>query len=186
MLSCPLCAGIRVSAVHVPPGRELIRCRDCRLLFASGPAPVHPPRACLSDDERRLEERVASRRAPCFARLLAAARPAGRLLDVGTGIGEMLRLAREAGWEAVGVDIDPAVVAYARARGLDARVGELATLRLPASSFDLVTLWNVLDFVREPLALLRECRRLLVPGGRVFVRTPNVPFQREGARRILA
>jgi SAM-dependent methyltransferase len=181
-MTCPVCASARVRRVSIPSGRTLIRCAECRLLFDRERAAVEVPHARMSDEERRLEERVAQRRTPHFARLLRTVRGPGRLLDVGTGVGELLRLAREAGWAAVGVDVDPAIVAYARGRGLDVRHGELATLRLPASSFDLVTLWNVLDFLPDPLAVLSECRRLLAPGGRIFVRTPNVPFQRAGAR----
>jgi SAM-dependent methyltransferase len=181
-MTCPVCAGVRLRQARVPTGRALVRCADCRLLFAEATEPVEAPRTCLTDEERRLEERVAARRRPHFARMLAAAGRPGRLLDVGSGVGELLALARAADWDAVGVDVDPAVVAYARARGLDVRLGELTALALPADSFDLVTLWNVIDVVPAPVGLLAECRRLLRPGGRIFVRTPNVPFQREGAR----
>lgn len=180
-MTCPVCAGIRVRAVRVPTAGELVRCADCRLLFRGLPAAPTVPRARLTEEERRLEERVARGRRPHFARVLRAAGPPGRLLDVGTGMGALLEVAGEAGWQAVGVDVDPAVVAYARGRGLDARVGELAALALPAGSVDLVTLWNVLDFTADPVRLLEECRRLLAPGGRVFVRTPNVAFQRAAA-----
>lgn len=181
-MTCPVCAGVHVRVVSVASGRTLIRCAQCRLLFDREPTAAEAPRARLSDEERRLEERVAQRRAPHFARVLRAVHPPGRLLDVGAGVGELVRLAREAGWQAVGVDVDPAVIAYACSRGRDVRLGDLARLGLPAASFDLVTLWNVIDFVPDPLGLLSECRRLLAPGGRIFVRTPNVPLQREGAR----
>jgi SAM-dependent methyltransferase len=177
-----VCAGIAVRTVRIPSGRSLLRCADCRLLFDRAPVAVEAARASLTEDERHLEERVAARRAPHFARILRVVRPPGRLLDVGTGIGRLLTLAREAGWQATGVDVDPAVVACARARGLDVRLGALTALGLPAASFDLVTLWNVLDFVPDPLTILRESRRLLAPGGRLFVRTPNAPFQHGGVR----
>ena len=168
--------------MQVPPDRVLVRCSECRLLFASEARDAAIARAGLSDAERRMEERVAERRTPHFARMLAAVPRPGRLLDVGSGIGELLRIALDGGWTAVGVEVDGAMAAYARARGVDVRVGELVSLGLPESSFDLVTLWNVLDFVPDPLGMLRECRRVLAPGGRIFVRTPNVPLQREGAR----
>jgi SAM-dependent methyltransferase len=171
----------------VPVEDGLVRCAACRLLFRPA-APADPLRASLSDTERRLEERVAERRAAHFETLLAAAGGPGHLLDVGAGVGALVRLAGERGWKAIGIDVDPAVVAYARARGLDVRLGELGTLALPADRFDLVTLCNVVDFVADPVAALAECRRVLVPGGRIFVRTPNVPWQLQGARagRVLA
>lgn len=180
-MTCPLCAGVIVRAVRVPVEPALVRCAACRLLFRPG-AVADPPRARLSDGERSLEERVADRRAAHFDRILATAGAPGRLLDVGAGVGALVRLAGERGWQAVGTDVDLAVVAYARARGLDVRLGELTALALPAASFDLVTLCNVLDFVPDPGAVLAECRRLLAPGGRLFVRTPNVSWHLQGAR----
>jgi SAM-dependent methyltransferase len=179
---CPVCSGVDVRTLDLPSGRGLRRCRDCRLLFAPDVLADRTPSARLSDEDRRREERVAERRAPYFARLLRAAGRPGRLLDVGAGGGAFVSLAREAGWDAVGVDVDPAVVAYARAGGLDVRVGELPALELPGKSFDVVTLCNVLDFMPRPVTMLRECARLLVPGGRILVRTPNASWQLFGAR----
>ena len=181
MTACPVCEGRNVGVARVSTPPPLVRCRDCGLLFVPLATP-DPPRAELSDDERRLEERVAVRRAPHFDAVLRRAGAPGRLLDVGTGVGTLVRLAGERGWQAVGIDVDPAVVAYARARGLDVRLGDLGKLELAAESFDLVTLWNVIDFVADPVAMLHECHRVLVPGGRIFVRTPNVPWQLRGAR----
>jgi SAM-dependent methyltransferase len=188
VMTCPVCASVDLHAMRAAAGRPLVRCGRCRLVFAREPALAPAMREQMSDAERRLEERVAERRRPLFAALLRAAGRPGRLLDVGCGVGRLLEVAREAGWQAVGVDVDPAMAAYARERGLDVRLGRLRALRLPAASFDLVTLWNVIDFVPEPLGVLQEIFRLLAPGGRVLVRTPNVPVQLQGVRltRLLA
>jgi len=181
MLTCPVCADVRVRAVDVPGGRGFVRCARCRLLFDPERTP-DVARPELSERERRLEERVALRRASHFDALLRRAGGPGRVLDVGAGIGAFVQCACDAGWQAVGVDVDPAVVAYARARGRDVRLGDLSSLALEPETFDLVTLWNVLDFLREPLAALREARRVLRPGGSLFVRTPNAPVQIAGVR----
>jgi SAM-dependent methyltransferase len=142
------------------------------------PARDTTPAAELTPGAAAVEERVAARRAVEFARVIGAAGRPGRLLDVGTGLGYFLRAAGAAGWSAVGIDADAAVVGYARARlGVDARAGDLAAQRFPDGAFDLVTLWNVLDVVDAPRAVLAEARRVLAPGGRVFVRVPNVAWQ---------
>jgi SAM-dependent methyltransferase len=182
VLTCPVCTEARVRPARGIEAAALLRCPRCGLLFTREPSPVAREGAVMADAERRLEERVARRRAAHFARVLAQAGPPGRVLDVGTGIGTFLDIAGRAGWQAVGVDVDAAAVACAGARGLDARAGELRAVDLPAASFDLVTLWNVLDFVADPVALLGDCHRLLAPRGRLFVRTPNAAFQRHGAR----
>lgn len=175
---CPLC-GTRPARVLLTAGvRRMVRCGACGLVYRDPlPAPGPPPPAELPADAVRDEERVAGRRSREFQRLLAAAGPPGRLLDVGTGFGFFLKLARDAGWHALGVDVDDLAVRYARARlGVDARAGALEAQGFADASFDLVTFWNVLECMPEPLPALREARRLLGPGGRLFVRTQNLAW----------
>lgn len=98
-----------------------------------------------------------------------ARRLAGRTLDVGCGIGDMLAY-RSA---TVGVDIDPHTVAHCRSRGLDARLMEVDRLPFDAATFDSVLLDNVLEHVAEPAPLLAEVHRVLVPRGRLLVGVPG-------------
>lgn len=104
---------------------------------------------------------------------LGAGRP-GRLLEVGCGSGRFLDRMRRAGWAVQGTDIDPAVAARIRGRyAIDIDVGELHSLRYAADSFDAVALSQVIEHVHDPRQLLAECRRLLRPGGRLVLSTPN-------------
>ena len=97
----------------------------------------------------------------------------GRLLDVGCGSGELLELVQRLGWRATGVDFDPAAVSNSRGRGLDVRLGSVEEQQFPESSFDLVVLSHVIEHLPDPVATLRECRRVLAPGGAMLVVTPN-------------
>jgi len=155
----------------------MVRCRRCGLLYGN-PLPPARERArssTLDPAEVEREERVGKRRSRHFRRFLAGAGRPGKLLDVGCGYGFFLKLAQEAGWEAIGVDLDPRAVAYAKDRlRVNALEGDLRDFHFPDGSFDLVTLWNVLDYVPDPLDLLEEVHRLLKSGGRIFIRTPNV------------
>jgi SAM-dependent methyltransferase len=99
--------------------------------------------------------------------------PGGRLLEVGCGSGEMLAGMRDLGWEVEGVDFDPGAVAAARGRGLAVREGDLASCRFPGASFDAVAMVHVVEHVPDPRALLAEAARVLRPGGRLSVVTPN-------------
>jgi 2-polyprenyl-3-methyl-5-hydroxy-6-metoxy-1,4-benzoquinol methylase len=99
----------------------------------------------------------------------------GRLLDVGCGNGRFLAIMRDAGWEVLGVDVDPLSAKIAKEQfGVPVIVGTLAEAGLPDESFDAVTLNHVIEHVYDPIALLRECHRVLKPQGRVVVVTPNV------------
>lgn len=98
----------------------------------------------------------------------------GRLLEVGSGSGRFLNRMRKAGWEVQGTDFDPAVAERVRTRyGLRIDVGDLVELRYPAGTFDAIALSQVLEHVHDPLALLIECARVLRPGGRLVLTTPN-------------
>lgn len=103
----------------------------------------------------------------------AASLPAtGRLLDVGAGSGSFLEMARSRGWAAEGVELSPELAARA-ARRSGARVacGDFPSVDLPRTSFDAVTLWDVLEHTADPGAFLDRARELLAPGGVLVVFT---------------
>ncbi len=112
------------------------------------------------------------RKADTSVRYLPAV-PQGRVLDVGCGAGEWLVLMRELGWQVEGVDFDRSAVDVAVRNGLQVRCGSLEQQNYPTDSFDAVTLNHVIEHVPEPLATVRECLRVLKPGGKLVVLTPN-------------
>jgi len=93
----------------------------------------------------------------------------GKVLDVGCGIGDMLR-ARPG---TVGVDINRETVAWCRSQGLDAQVMEPDRLPFDDQQFDGVVLDNVLEHIAFPQPLLNDIRRVLRPSGRFIVGVPG-------------
>jgi 2-polyprenyl-3-methyl-5-hydroxy-6-metoxy-1,4-benzoquinol methylase len=101
------------------------------------------------------------------------ARSGGRLLDVGCGDGWLMDHMASLGWQAEGLDFDEQAVAAARRRGLQVHLGSLFDQRLPEHAYDAITLSHVVEHVHDPEAWLRECRRILRPGGQLVAVTPN-------------
>jgi SAM-dependent methyltransferase len=102
-----------------------------------------------------------------------------RLLDVGAHVGRFLRLASEAGWEAEGVELNPATASYAtRATGLPVHRADLRDLEAEGRRYDAVTLTDVLEHVPEPVAALEGLQGVLATGGWVAVKVPHGPAQR--------
>jgi 2-polyprenyl-3-methyl-5-hydroxy-6-metoxy-1,4-benzoquinol methylase len=101
------------------------------------------------------------------------ARPGGRMLDVGCGDGRTLHALSRLGWQVEGIDLDPQAVAAVTQRGFRAHVGTLEARRFPDGEFDAITASHVLEHVKQPETFLRECRRVLRPGGMLTVLTPN-------------
>ena len=104
---------------------------------------------------------------------LGKAPSATRLLDVGCSSGAFLGTATAAGLEVDGVEPSPEAAETARRAGYKVFGGTLEEARYPDAAFDAVTLIELVEHLREPRALLAECRRVLRPGGVVLVTTPN-------------
>ncbi|HEV2391242.1 MAG TPA: class I SAM-dependent methyltransferase [Verrucomicrobiae bacterium] len=105
---------------------------------------------------------------------LPAPRGPARVLDVGCGSGVLLARMQRFGWEVEGVEVDPGGVAAARARGVPVRLGTLEQQTYPDDSFHAIHSAHVIEHVHDPLRLLRECRRILKPGGALVLLTPNI------------
>jgi 2-polyprenyl-3-methyl-5-hydroxy-6-metoxy-1,4-benzoquinol methylase len=96
---------------------------------------------------------------------------AGRVLDVGSGNCSFVALMHALGWQSWGVEFDEKAVAWARQQGLNVLEGTIDAVQDDA--FDLITFNHVLEHVHDPGAFLRQCYQRLVPGGRLWVGTPN-------------
>ena len=115
------------------------------------------------------------REAYFLARTLRRMASRGRLLEVGSGLGFLLHaLARASGWEVEGVELSPFGARYARERfGLTVRRGTLEEVRLPSGRFDFVVQKDLLEHVGHPRRLLEETGRVMRPGARLWLITPN-------------
>lgn len=112
---------------------------------------------------------------PVYEAVLAAAdvREGTRLLDAGCGAGLALRIARARGAIVSGIDASAGLLAVARERvpGAELVEGDLEELPWEDASFDAVTAFNAVQYAADPVAALRELRRVAVAGAPVAVVT---------------
>jgi 2-polyprenyl-3-methyl-5-hydroxy-6-metoxy-1,4-benzoquinol methylase len=104
-----------------------------------------------------------------------------RYLDVGCSTGFVVEAARDRGWDATGIDLNPSAVEFGRSRGLDLRTVALDHAGFAAGSFDAISLFDVLEHLLAPAATLRSCINLLARGGILFLYVPNY----DSASRLL-
>jgi SAM-dependent methyltransferase len=196
--ACLLCGGrdsppLLEARDHGSLGRGLwfavVQCQDCGLCYTNprptastisqfSPVDDQPPRR---SGPRRLSSRLARWRRTCPERYHLPIHGAGRLLDVCCGHGEFLARMHGQGWHVTGLDPHPPAVRRVRDDlGLPAFVGNLPAEGVREMRFDVITMWQALEYVPQPAAVLREAHRLLAPGGRLLVATPNIdslPFR---------
>ncbi|MBI4370945.1 MAG: class I SAM-dependent methyltransferase [Elusimicrobia bacterium] len=186
--ACPACRGRAGKEVerHRDPvsatDYALRRCAACGLVFAQPRVSVGAAwYAAAVPDETPLPPERDWR----FRAFLADAPAGTRVLDVGCGEGQFLRLARERGCPGVGFDWDERRTARARAAGLDActRDWEAFLASRRDGEFGAACLFDVLEHAPEPAALIGGLRRLLEPGGLLAITVPNesrpLPLGRE-------
>lgn len=181
-MACLMCGGMRHRRVFNEHGTDILRCRDCGHIFSSFPANPHHDGYWGDAVEESDHAYWRMARLPMyddFMKRFIVGR-SGRLLDMGCGLGFFVKAMEAHGtWEAYGCEISPAAVRYARETLGLASVsgGRLEDTLLPDGSFDLITMWDVIDHLPRPDPVLRRCHALLKEGGRCFIRTPNVLVQ---------
>jgi len=108
-------------------------------------------------------------------RLLKGFREKGRLLDVGCATGFFLELASQMEYEAMGVEISNFASKYGLEKlGVNILNKELRAAQFQDESFDIVTLWDVIEHFPDPRSELIEINRILVKGGIIGIITPDI------------
>ena len=198
---CPLCGGVQL-AQHVKAaspseqrraetyrctsvgyGRhpEILRCQDCRFVFLKErPTAEELTRLYGDVKDSVYEQEEAGRRVTFDAHLARLEQiigpPKGRhLLDVGTYTGVAVEVAAKRGWHAVGVDPCRWAVENGRQRGRNLILGTPMDASVEAlGPFDVATLWDVIEHLSDPAAVLTTVHDRLCPGGHVVIHTMDV------------
>jgi SAM-dependent methyltransferase len=197
--ACPVCGTAEPAALFAKDGFSMVRCRACTAVYVGDdPAAIdfqalygqgyytggHD--AVFADyTGQETARRAHARRKLWVLRHLWPRLPRrGRWLDVGCAAGFFLAEARS--WYQVqGVELSEWSSAHARERlGLPVVTGSLQQAALPDDHFDVISLWDVIEHVPDPVPLLAEAARVLKPGGRLVLTTGDwgsAYAQRRGA-----
>ncbi len=97
-------------------------------------------------------------------------RSKGKLLDIGAGTGDFLMTAKGAGWEVIGIEPNAKAREAAKQKGVGFVENEEA---LDDNTFDVITMWHVLEHVPDVNKQIAELKRLIKPNGTVVIAVPN-------------
>jgi SAM-dependent methyltransferase len=97
----------------------------------------------------------------------------GKILDIGCGTGEFLKICNDAKWQTLGIEPDDEARNMGINNfGLDVRKEE-DLVKLPNESFDIISMWHVLEHVPDLNGRIEEIKRLLKPNGLIIIAVPN-------------
>lgn len=98
----------------------------------------------------------------------------GNLLDIGCGEGHLLRIARRRGWNPYGIEISPFIAQKGIEHRLDIFVGQPEDAPFPANSFEVITMFEVIEHVNTPINLINKCKELIKNNGILVIQTANM------------
>ena len=170
---------------------NVVRCRVCEYIF-DNPRPTTDELVGFSSRPAQYDSWLAQldvRHRLWNRRLnkLKSTKKPGSLLDVGTGIGQFLSVARSSYAEVYGTEVSSTAVQIAKAKyQLDLFQGTLENLVRQRRVFDNITMFHVLEHVPDPRSLLETCHQLLPEHGILVIAVPNeVASLRAFVRRML-
>lgn len=188
--ACQLCLSTDFETVseHDRHGRPLrtVLCRGCGSI-TNDPIPDEAELAAFYRSEYRVEYKGAAEPRMRqiwrnFSRVRSHMREnrqfyAGRksCLDLGSGSGEFMFLAREIGIDCIGIEPNTAYANYCREKlGLNVLVQAIEDTSFPAGKFDLIRLSHVLEHMRDPVRSLATLRNWLADDGLLYIEVPNI------------
>jgi 2-polyprenyl-3-methyl-5-hydroxy-6-metoxy-1,4-benzoquinol methylase len=159
---------------------SIVQCRSCGLVYAN---PRYEDSTILHNyeeaiDRLYMEERegrvLTFRRNLRPLEKLVAPVSGRKLLDVGCHIGVFLEIAQGRGWEAWGVEPSRWATEQAQRRGLRVMGSTLKGASFAGKFFDVVTMWDVIEHLTDPINELQEVNRVLKKDGLVCIHTMNI------------
>lgn len=183
MKSCILCQSSDSKTVFNENGTPILECKNCGHVYSSYEQEEHYEGywdgAEQTYDLKWWDDAHRAVYSDFISTYLKQEK--GNLLDVGCGLGFFVKavLTKKPGWSAVGYEISKQAVKFANEQNGMKTVyaGLVQDSKLPKESFDIITLWDVIEHIPKPHSLLTYLHGLLKPGGILFLQTPNFPIQ---------
>lgn len=185
MAHCNLCGGEAARPMFQAKGFDLVRCTGCDLAYVSNPPDAEALRKLYSAGETAYHAELhdassaASRRIGAIAarhlKFTSRFVRSGRLVDVGCSSGEFLVRAKQAGFEASGIEFSAESAVEARRRtGLTIEQSTIHDSAIAPGTCRVVTMFDVIEHVPDPSADLLAAWNLLAAGGWLILSTPNI------------
>lgn len=180
-ISCPSCQMNDFEHLFSIEYLNFVKCNTCGLVYIN-PCPM--PEDLFKVYSKGLKEWTTieayiERKMDLFRDYLmkveAVKEKRGRILDVGCSIGLFLKIARNRGWDIYGVDVSHEDVKYAK-RNYNITVfeGTIKGANYPNDFFDVITMWDFIEHIPEPISCLKEVKRILKKDGMLFILTGNI------------
>jgi SAM-dependent methyltransferase len=185
-VKCNLCGKDETLRICTYGEISIVKCKNCGLIYRNPRLKECLNRDLFVDnyrkDDKEKEESIANARTPLFRKILLILdkrikAQSKTILDIGCWQGHFLKIAKDSGWKVQGVEVAKSACEYSKERfGIDVINKRLEEANFEKESFDVITLWNVFDFLLDPQNTAREIKHILKSNGILVIRVPNANF----------
>jgi len=181
-VNCIICGLDNTQKLLIKNSYNIVKCKNCGLVYVN-PRPTKEELVRLySSDNNKLwdlDGYMHNSKIEKFKNGLEIihkfTQSRGKILDIGCSTGLFLNMAKKSGWETYGIDINEKAIEYAKTKyNLNVKAQDLETSNFPSNYFDVVTLFDSIEHMPNPLFALREAYRILKPNGLLLITTPNI------------
>jgi len=182
-MKCLICDCNSIEEFHNYTQFVLLRCKKCNLIFRdqTNPAAISNLISLIYTEEwvkmraKYTEDTFIGHTAFANQFVEMFSPNKGNLLEIGSGTGEFLFLAQEAGWDAIGCEPSAEACSYARGQYNVNIINDFFHKGLfgQKQKFDAIVFWHVLEHLPDPLTFFAEVRSVLKPYGIIFFSIPN-------------
>ena len=192
MIKCHLCGNDKIRLKYSLELCKIYQCQHCKLVFTDQKSLKHKQgkdmysedyftvthpnffKASGVDYPKYLKN---SKKLQTFLRevkILKKHKPNGKLLDIGCATGVFLDMAKKEGFDTFGVELSEYAAKHAAEKfKLNVFNGKLEDSKFKKESFDVITMWDFIEHVPDPVSILKKARELLKDDGIMVIQTIN-------------
>ncbi len=180
-VSCDICGIDKTKNIVSSDKFNIVQCQGCGLVYMN----PRPDKRLLGEYYANYysdlkghyeEERLYKCRFKERLDAIKKYKNGGRLLDIGCGVGFFLQSAKERKWQVSGIELSSLSADIARSSGVDVFTGSIEDADLESGSFDVITMWHVIEHLQRPSGALKKIYRALKKGGVLALETPNMDY----------
>jgi 2-polyprenyl-3-methyl-5-hydroxy-6-metoxy-1,4-benzoquinol methylase len=171
---------VYASSSNIVGNDRIVQCNECSLKYVT---PQLDSKDLITAYSKGSDEQFVSQnkwRMITFKKCLNEVEKAtkgekGKILDIGTAGGAFLKVAKDSGWDAYGIEPNKWLCNWCNENyGIKIQNGTLESTNYKPKTFDVITLWDVLEHVPDPTDTLKRCKELLKDDGIIVVNYPDI------------
>ena len=172
--NCLICSSKKLFLLEKYKSAHLCKCKNCGFVFSKNiPSKIELNNFYEGYSRADYLSPVTIKRYNELLDKFEQFRKTGKIIDVGCGIGYFLEIAKKRGWEVYGTEYTDEAIKICSSKGIKMSLGKLNPKNYDSEMFDIITSFEVLEHINNPIEEINNFSKILRKEGLVYLTTPN-------------